>query len=193
MCTKTFGIKPIKILDQTEYFRRKFYSGFHNSQIYQNPEHLNKPYLSVIHYDIHKSPNSPFTTNLFYKAQRSESYLQPAKFWWLSLIHLSQWRLWEACPLVVKPCCPNRRKAPGWANGDWNSQRAVQEERETDDQPAAFHIRLWDLDYRSSKFLTLSITSCKTFNKLLNLSNFGFLISKMRIRMMAIKIILLYD
>lgn len=37
LCTKMFGIKPIKILDWTEYFRRKSCTGFHNSQVHQNP------------------------------------------------------------------------------------------------------------------------------------------------------------
>ena len=63
----------------------------------------------------------------FIKPSDLKGSCKSAKIWWLSLIHFSFLKLWEACSLVVKSCYPTRRKDPGWANDDWHGPKAALE------------------------------------------------------------------
>ena len=110
----------------------------------------------------------------FIKPSDLKGSYKPAKIWWLSLIHLSLLRLWEICPLAVKPCYLTRRKDPGWANDDWHGHKAALE-RETHNQTAysTWGYEIWTVDHLNDWLCHFS--SCLTFNKFLNVSNFGFI------------------
>lgn len=91
----------------------------------------------------------------------------------LGLIHFCFLKLWEACSLVVKSCYPTRRKDPGWANDDWAWPQGCPGERDTG-LASTLHMRLWNLDCWTFKWLILPLSSCIAFSKLVKLLKFWF-------------------